>query len=100
MAAGWIALGTVEAVSRVGNSTLAGREIGALLVPTAALNFDLWVMLAVAVACLPVFLTGREIARWEGGIFLGYYVAYVATSSWRPRTMPSCPLSARPCWVS
>jgi cation:H+ antiporter len=46
--------------------------------PVAAglLNFDLWVMLAVAFACLPVFLTGREIARWEGGVFLAYYVAY------------------------
>jgi len=21
---------------------------------------------------------GREIARWEGGVFLGYYVAYAA----------------------
>jgi cation:H+ antiporter len=51
---------------------------GGLPVPTAALNFDLWVMLAVALACLPVFLTGREIARWEGGLFLGYYAAYVA----------------------
>jgi len=46
-------------------------------VPTAALNFDLWVMLAVALACLPVFLSGREIARWEGAVFLGYYGAYV-----------------------
>jgi cation:H+ antiporter len=35
-------------------------------------------MLAVALACLPVFMTGREIARWEGGVFLLYYVAYVA----------------------
>lgn len=34
-------------------------------------------MLAVSLACLPVFLTGREIARWEGAVFLGYYVAYV-----------------------
>jgi cation:H+ antiporter len=32
----------------------------------------------VALACLPVFLTGRQIARWEGGVFLGYYAAYVA----------------------
>jgi cation:H+ antiporter len=31
----------------------------------------------VALACLPVFMTGREIARWEGGIFLAYYAAYV-----------------------
>ncbi|MDO9611052.1 MAG: hypothetical protein Q7J33_04260, partial [Serpentinimonas sp.] len=33
---------------------------------------------AVALACIPVFLSGREIARWEGGVFLLYYVAYVA----------------------
>ena len=40
------------------------------------LDFDLWVMLAVAVACVPVFLTGRQIARWEGALFTLYYVAY------------------------
>ena len=27
---------------------------------------------------LPVFITGREIARWEGALFLAYYMAYVA----------------------
>jgi cation:H+ antiporter len=42
----------------------------------ALMAFDIWVMLAVALACLPVFMTGREIARWEGAVFLGYYVAY------------------------
>ena len=50
---------------------------GGLSVPEAARNFDLWVMLAVAFACLPILLTGREIARWEGGVFLGYYAAYL-----------------------
>lgn len=50
---------------------------GGLGVPEAARNFDLWVMLAVAFACLPILLTGREIARWEGGVFLGYYAAYL-----------------------
>jgi cation:H+ antiporter len=54
---------------------LAGGE--GLTVPPAVLNFDLWVMIAVALACLPVFLTGREIARWEGAVFIGYYLAYV-----------------------
>lgn len=44
----------------------------------SVLTFDIWVMLAVAIACLPVFFTGREIARWEGALFLGYYAAYVA----------------------
>lgn len=47
-----------------------------LPVPEAARSFDLWVMLAVAFACLPVFLTGRKIARWEGVVFLVYYAAY------------------------
>ena len=49
-------------------------------IPIAAsvLNFDLWVMLAVAFACLPVFATGRQIARWEGAVFLGYWLAYAA----------------------
>jgi len=43
-----------------------------------ALRFDIPVMTAVAVACLPIFFTGNVIARWEGFLFLGYYVAYVA----------------------
>ncbi len=45
-------------------------------VASAALNFDIPVMIAVAVACLPIFFTGRLIARWEGWLFLGYYIAY------------------------
>lgn len=51
---------------------------GGLPVPAAALAFDLWVLLAVAFACLPVFVSGRRIARWEGGLFIGYYFAYAA----------------------
>ena len=49
---------------------------GGIPISEAARTFDLWVMLAVAFACLPIMLTGREIARWEGGVFLGYYAAY------------------------
>ena len=57
----------------------AGIASGAgLPVSEAARNFDLWVMLAVAFACLPIMVTGREIARWEGGVFLAYYAAYTA----------------------
>jgi cation:H+ antiporter len=51
---------------------------GGLSMAPAVINFDIWVMLAVAVACLPVFMTGREIARWEGSVFLAYYAAYTA----------------------
>jgi len=46
-------------------------------VPAPALNFDLPVMVAVAAACLPIFFVGHRIARWEGGIFVGYYAVYV-----------------------
>lgn len=49
---------------------------GGLPVSAAAINFDYPVMLAVAVACLPIFFVGYTIARWEGAVFLGYYVAY------------------------
>lgn len=45
-------------------------------VSASALRFDIPVMIAVAVVCLPIFFTGQQIARWEGGLFLGYYVAY------------------------
>lgn len=47
-------------------------------VAPSALAFDIPVMIAVAIACLPIFFTGYEIARWEGFVFLGYYVAYTA----------------------
>jgi cation:H+ antiporter len=49
-----------------------------LPVSAGALTVDLPVMVAVAVACLPVFGTGHTIARWEGAVFLGYYGAYAA----------------------
>ncbi|WP_341646837.1 calcium/sodium antiporter [Thauera sp. SDU_THAU2] len=65
---------------------------GGLPVPEAARNFDLWVMLAVAFACLPILMTGREIARWEGGVFLAYYAAYTAwlvLSAQQPTALPA-----------
>ncbi|MCS3635394.1 hypothetical protein GGP57_002729 [Salinibacter ruber] len=35
-------------------------------------------VIGAAVACLPIFFTGQVVARWEGGLFLGYYYgAYV-----------------------
>jgi len=67
---------TFNILGCLGASGLAAA--GGLPVPPAALAFDLWVLLAVSFACLPVFLTGREIARWEGGLFIGYYFAYTA----------------------
>jgi len=55
----------------------AAVSTGGVTVSTSALHFDIPVMLAVAVACLPIFFTGSRINRWEGILFLGYYVCYV-----------------------
>ncbi len=52
---------------------------GPLLVSQEALNFDIPVMTAVAIACLPIFFSGHAIRRWEGFVFLSYYVLYTTT---------------------
>lgn len=49
-----------------------------IAVAPAVLRFDLPVMIAVAVACLPIFFTGSRISRWEGALFVGYFCAYMA----------------------
>lgn len=54
-------------------SAIAG---GGISVGTSATEFDIPVMIAVAIACLPIFFTGKKIDRWEGFVFLSYYVAY------------------------
>jgi len=67
---------TFNILGCLGLSGLVSGEAG-LAMSQALMNFDIWVMLAVALACLPVFMTRREIARWEGGVFIVYYGAYV-----------------------
>jgi cation:H+ antiporter len=47
-------------------------------VTPALATFDIPVMTAVALICLPVLLSGARIARWEGLVLLGFYVAYTA----------------------
>ncbi len=61
----------------LGMSGLVAGTAGITVAPSI-IAFDAWVMLVAAVACLPIFLTGREIARWEGGVFLTFYGFYVA----------------------
>ena len=51
---------------------------GGIPVSEAVLWFDLPVMIAAAIACLPIFFTGFTIARWEGLLFVSYYGAYTA----------------------
>jgi cation:H+ antiporter len=47
-----------------------------LRVAPAAINFDMPVMIAAAVLCLPIFFVNYRIGRWEGAFFLGYYIFY------------------------
>ncbi|NJM58385.1 MAG: calcium/sodium antiporter [Synechococcales cyanobacterium RU_4_20] len=49
-----------------------------LAVSTPAVRFDIPVMIAVAIACLPIFFTGSVISRWEGFVFVAYYISYIA----------------------
>lgn len=67
---------TFNILGCLGLAGLVSGDAG-LAMAASLLAFDIWVMLAVALACLPVFITAREIARWEGGVFLAYYIAYV-----------------------
>jgi cation:H+ antiporter len=60
----------------LGLSSLVGPT--GIEVAPSVLAFDLPVMIAVAIACLPIFFTGNLIARWEGALFLGLYAAYLA----------------------
>ena len=48
----------------------------AIEVSPAALVFDIPIMVAVAAVCLPIFFTDNLIERWEGGLFLAYYLVY------------------------
>ncbi len=47
-----------------------------LPVAPSILRFDFPVMIAAAIACLPVFFSGHRIARGEGALFLFLYLAY------------------------
>lgn len=47
-----------------------------MAVAPAVLRFDALVMIAVSLACFPVFFNGFQIKRWEGALFVFYYIAY------------------------
>lgn len=64
---------------------------GGMPVSPEAIEFDLPAMVAIAVACLPIFVTGGEINRWEGALFLGYYCAYTAYLVLSATGSPSLP---------
>lgn len=60
----------------LGVSSVVSNE--GVSVSAAALSFDIPMMIAVSIACFPIFLTGHRIGRWEGAFFLLYFCAYTA----------------------
>ena len=55
---------------------------GGLDVPPDLVRFDLPAMLAVAIVCIPVFLTGHKVSRREGALFLALYALYLGVVLW------------------
>ena len=47
-------------------------------VPDEIVRFDNWVMLGASLLILVLAFTGGRIARWEGGLLLAGYAAYIA----------------------
>jgi len=73
----------------LGASAVMSGHIG---VAPAALHFDIPIMTAVAIACLPIFFTGARISPWEGVLFIVYYAAYVAYLILKPLQHESLPV--------
>jgi cation:H+ antiporter len=48
-----------------------------LTVSDAAIALDLPFMVAVSIACIPIFIAGFNLTRMDGSIFLFYYITYL-----------------------
>lgn len=78
-------------------NVLSVLGLGALVSPhgipvsPTALHFDIPVMVAIAVGCLPIFLFGR-ISRLNGVFFLAYYVLYLVYLFFTATHHPALPL--------
>ena len=55
-------------------SFLVGEK---MVVSYSVLSFNLPMMIAVSILCIPVFYTDRYLSRGEGVLFLFYYVCYI-----------------------
>ena len=49
-----------------------------IVVAQSSINLDIPVMVAVTVLCLPIFFSQYRMERWEGAIFVIFYVCYTA----------------------
>jgi cation:H+ antiporter len=48
-----------------------------IAIGTDAIELDLPILVAAAVACLPMVFWDNRLDRWEGGVFVAYYGAYL-----------------------
>ncbi len=51
---------------------------GGISVAPAAISLDIPLMVAAALAVLPIVFTGFTVQRWEGALFVALYLAYTA----------------------
>jgi cation:H+ antiporter len=49
-----------------------------LALPPELVRVDIPIMVAVAVVCVPIFISGRRVSRFEGGAMVAAYLAYLA----------------------
>jgi cation:H+ antiporter len=68
---------------------------GGVAVSEQARGLDSLVMIAVAFLCLPIFLNGFNLRRWEGLLFLFYYAAYLTLLVLKGGQSPSFVLYAQ-----
>ncbi len=52
--------------------------VAPLPVQPAIVDFDCWWMMGVTLALLPILINGKRVYRWEGGLLLCAYVAYIS----------------------
>ena len=65
------------AVGNLIGTMTAMAPAGGIVVEPALIHVDIPVMSAAAIACIPVFLSGRRVSRAEGGAFVVAYLAYL-----------------------
>ncbi|HEX9699696.1 MAG TPA: calcium/sodium antiporter [Acidobacteriota bacterium] len=51
--------------------------VDGIAIAPVALSFDIPIMIAVAIACIPVFFSGHAIDRWQGALFVALFAAYM-----------------------
>lgn len=62
--------------------------IAPIHVEAHVLDFDIWMMLGVAVFLFPILWTGDRISRWEGIVMLVVYFGYITLLFLRPGPTP------------